>query len=222
MPLRFAGCTLDPDARRLFRGDTEIHLSPKAFEVLLALVENRPRALSKQDLLDRVWPDVFVSEVSVARAVNEIREGLGESPRSGRVVRTVHAYGYAFAADVETAEPPSSPGQRAVCRLVSRDREYGLGDGAHLIGRDASADIELDSPKVSRRHARVTVRGGEAVVEDLGSKNGTLVNGSRLEAPHVLAPGDGIRIGGFVLQFARDRREGPTETELTDPQVPAK
>src|SRR4029450_12393514 len=100
MSLRFCGCTLDVEARRLFRGSDELHLSPKAFETLRTLVENRPRAMSKAELLSRVWPDVIVSEVSLARVVNEIRERLGDD-RTGRVVRTVHFHAYALSAESE-------------------------------------------------------------------------------------------------------------------------
>ena len=85
----------------LFRGTGEVRLSPKAFELLTLLVEARPRALSKTELLERVWPGVFVSEDSLAKVVTEIRQALGDRKRPPRIVRTVHRYGYAFAAEVE-------------------------------------------------------------------------------------------------------------------------
>ena len=82
MHVRFADCDLDTDARRLSRGAQEIHLSPKAFELLKLLVESRPRAVPKQELLDRIWSGVFVSDASLARAVSEIRDGIGDHSRS--------------------------------------------------------------------------------------------------------------------------------------------
>ena len=118
MSLRFAGYALDLDARRLFRGRDELHLSPKAFETLRVLIECRPRALSKADLLERVWPGVFVSDASVARAVSEIRAGLGDRPGDGRIVRTVHGYGYAFCSDVEA----DAGGQQAMTDRRNRGR----------------------------------------------------------------------------------------------------
>src|SRR5262245_3077820 len=93
---RFGKCRLDTDARRLFRGADEVHLSPKAFELLKLLVENRERALSKSELLQRVWPGVFVSDASLARAVNEVREGVGDRARKPQIIRTVHGFGYGF------------------------------------------------------------------------------------------------------------------------------
>jgi len=80
--VRFADYHLDTDARQLFERSRSVHLSPKAFEFLKVLVENRPRALSKQELLDRVWPGVFVSDASLARCVSEIRDAIGDHSRS--------------------------------------------------------------------------------------------------------------------------------------------
>ena len=79
MKVQFADCVLDVDARTVCRETAAIHLSPKAFELLAALIEHRGRALSKTELLERVWPDVFVSDGSLARVVKEIREALGDS-----------------------------------------------------------------------------------------------------------------------------------------------
>jgi TolB-like protein/Tfp pilus assembly protein PilF len=116
--MRFAGCRLDLDARRLFRGAREVHLSPKAFELLKVLVESRPRAVSKAELLERVWPGIYVSEASLARAVNEIRDGLGDSARQGPIVRTVQGYGYSFGAAVD-ASPRQIAANVAAKRIKS-------------------------------------------------------------------------------------------------------
>src|SRR5262245_6322205 len=100
MAIRFADCTLDTGARRFVRAGQESHLSPKAFELLVLLVESRPRAVSKAELLDRIWPGVFVSDASLAKVVSKIREAIGHS-EDAPVLRTVHGYGYAFAGTVE-------------------------------------------------------------------------------------------------------------------------
>jgi DNA-binding winged helix-turn-helix (wHTH) protein len=62
----FGPFTLDAETRQLLRGSHAIHLSPKAFQLLSALVEARPRALSKAALHERVWPDTFVSDANLA------------------------------------------------------------------------------------------------------------------------------------------------------------
>ena len=98
MSVRFGDVRFDVDARRLFRGSREMHLSPKAFELLQLLVDTRPRALAKADLLERLWAGVFVSESSLTKVVNQIRS-VGDAAREPRFIRTVHGYGYAFVAE---------------------------------------------------------------------------------------------------------------------------
>lgn len=216
MVVRFSDCRLDLSARRLIRGDDEIHLSPKAFALLQALVEARPRALSKSDLLEKVWPGVFVSEASLSRVVNEIRSGVGDEATDARIVRTIHGYGYAFAAEAteDTAgETPSPPTRRPAGWLSSGAKEFALWEGEQIAGRDPEADVYLESPKVSRQHARIRVRNTVATIEDLGSKNGTFVRGERISGSTVVAPGDQVRIGPFALVFSLASAFGPTETQ---------
>src|SRR5262245_14210956 len=140
----FGHCRLDLDARRLFRESREIQLSPKAFELLKLLVESRPRALSKADLLEQVWPGVFVSANSLARGVKQVRSAIGDSARSPTVIRTAQRYGYAFVAEVVEDEPSAkeTDGPRPVrCWLACGRREFPLDDGQHIVGRDAEADV---------------------------------------------------------------------------------
>ena len=66
------------------------------------------------------------------------------------------------------------------------------------IGRDVNNDIMINDAELSRRHARLVLQGGGYVLEDLGSTNGTFVNGTRLSGPHVLQPGETIRFGDNV------------------------
>ncbi len=214
MRVRFADCRLDTDTRQLFRGTNEVHLSPKAFELLKLLIESRPRALSKAEMLESVWPGVFVSDASLARVVNEIREGVGDHARKPRIVRTVHRYGYAFASDVTEEDTDRAAGAASggpVCWLRCGSREFALAAGEHVAGREPNVSIWLDSPKVSRRHARIAVAGNRATIEDLGSKNGTFVRDVRISAPTPLEPRDEVRIGPFTLVFLVAGR--PEETE---------
>jgi len=70
-----------------------------------------------------------------------------------------------------------------------------------LIGRSPSAAIRLSDPTVSRLHARIERRGAHAYVEDLGSRNGTLLNGTQLARESVLSPGDRVRVGSTEIVF---------------------
>src|SRR5262249_11864263 len=147
----------------------DVHLPPKAFELLILLVESRPRAVSKDELLERIWPGVFVSDASLAKAISKIREAIGDSDEAP-ILRTVHGFGYAFAAAVEGDAPPvdpAGPRRAPLCWLFCGAREFPLHDGEHVAGREPGAAICLDSPKVSRRHARFVVNGVSVTIEDL-------------------------------------------------------
>lgn len=197
-------------------GGRETHLSPKGFELLRVLVENRPRVVSKTELIERIWPGVFVSDVSLAKTVSKIRKAVGQ-PDDASIIRTVHGCGYAFAAGVTASEPREETLRGpvpATCWLFCGRREFPLSDGEHIVGRDPEAGIRLASPKVSRRHAKIVVRHRHAVLTDLGSKNGSFVRGLRVTRPTPLEPGDDIQIGPFTLTFwiADDARS--TESEV--------
>jgi DNA-binding winged helix-turn-helix (wHTH) protein len=216
MAICFGDCRFDIEARQLFRAGQEVHLSPKAFELLKLLVENRPRALSKSALLDHIWAGVFVSEASLARTINEVRDGVGESG-SPRIIRTVHGYGYAFAAEANSdgsLRQAAAPGPRPVGWLRCGSRDFALWDGEQIVGRDLDLAICLDSPKVSRQHARIVARDSTLSIEDLHSKNGTFVRGVRIAEPTALEAGDQIQIGLFLLVVTLGCGAAPTETQV--------
>lgn len=211
MNVRFGQFTLDTDTRQVLGPAGELHLSPKAYELLKILVENRPRALSKDELHQGLWPETFVSEVNLATLIAEIREVLGDDARNPRFVRTAHRYGYAFCGT--TAEVPR-PGttERTFCWLVKDGRRLPLRVGENVLGRGPEDVIGLDSPTVSRRHARILISAGGATLEDLDSKNGTFVKGHRVSAAVPLADGDEIRAGSVVLRFRMSSPKRLTST----------
>jgi DNA-binding winged helix-turn-helix (wHTH) protein len=211
----FGDFVLDLDSRELLRGRHAVSLAPKAYQLLEILVTNRPKALSKMALLERLWPDTFVVEKNLVNLIAEIRQSLGEDPSRPRFVRTVHRFGYAF------REPPAeTPADDTTSlrtgirfRLVWANGSVWLRKGEHLLGRDPDLELFLDSPGVSRRHALIRIAGDEATVEDLGSKNGTFVADRRLDAPTRLVDGDLIRIGSVQLKFNTIRATASTRTE---------
>jgi non-specific serine/threonine protein kinase len=109
MRVAFGDFVFDSDTRELLCGGNRVTLSPKAFQLLEVLIENRPRALSKSVLHDRLWANTFVVEANLSNLVGEIRHALGEDSRTPRFVRTVPRFGYAFQC-VETN--PEQPFQR--------------------------------------------------------------------------------------------------------------
>jgi DNA-binding winged helix-turn-helix (wHTH) protein len=215
MRIRFGECVLDTDTRQLLRDEKEVHLSPKAFELLTLLVASRPKALSKRQLHEAIWPATFVTDDSLARLITEIRAAIGDDARAGRFVRTVYGFGYAFAESAtEIRESPALPPSRGCkCWLISDGREIAMADGENVIGRDPQAKVNLESPRVSRRHARIVVKDGEVTLEDIGSKNGTYLRGERIKTITALSSGDEIRIGPFLLTFHGSTAGAPTETE---------
>jgi DNA-binding winged helix-turn-helix (wHTH) protein len=197
MQLRFGGYCLDLGTRQLFRGETEVGLSPKAFDLLRALVENRTRALSKTELHDRLWPGTFVTEANLAVLVGELRRALNDRPTKSKFVRTVHRFGYAFCGEISA--PVEVPASSASCWVVWGSREIALHHGVNIIGRDADAAVRLDFPSVSRRHARIVVSPDGIEVEDLGSKNGTFLGKTRVTGRARLADQDELQVGSVRL-----------------------
>ena len=218
MRVRFEDFTLDTDSRRLRQGDAERHLSPKAFELLRLLIEYRPRALSKAELHERLWPATFVSEATLSSLVAEVRDALGETARDGHFVRTVHRFGYAFEGPaIEEGLSPPSAGQHVRCWIVWESGQVALRDGEHLLGRDGDVAVWLESPTVSRHHARIRVSADQTTIEDLGSKNGTYLRGAPVASPSMLNDGDEIRLGSVQLTFHCVGTGAMTETQQFSP-----
>lgn len=209
MPIGFGECVFDSEVRQLTRSGALVALSPRAFELLRVLLENRPRAVPQQELKDRLWPDSFVGRTNLARLITEIRRATGDTRGRPRFIRTHHRFGYSFCG--QTREQ-SDAGLERACRVLWGTRQISLGEGEHLIGRAPDCAVRVDTPKTSRYHARILVAGGRAVLEDLRSKNGTYLGSRRIEAPTQLGDGEEIGIGTAVLVFLYPAGTGSTET----------
>jgi hypothetical protein len=202
------------------RDGAALHVSPKAFDLLVTLLRERPRALPKADLHSRLWPATFVSDASLAMLVAEVRAVLGESARHPRFVRTIHRHGYAFqgsALEVPEdlrANPAVEQAGDASCGywLITVSGQVPLLPGDNIIGRDPNARVWLDAASVSRRHACIRVEGDRATLEDLGSKNQTQANGARLTTVTTLEDGDELRFGSEQARFRRYAID-PTRSE---------
>jgi pSer/pThr/pTyr-binding forkhead associated (FHA) protein len=98
-------------------------------------------------------------------------------------------------------------------RLLFADREISLRPGDNLLGRVDDGVLWIDSPSVSRRHARIRVQGSRAILEDLGSKNGTFCRGERVSSPVALSDGDEIRLGKVRLTVRILPADATTRTD---------
>jgi DNA-binding winged helix-turn-helix (wHTH) protein len=214
-PLCFGRFKLDYGTRQLTSATGEIHLSPKAFDLLAMLAAERPAAISKTTLQQRLWPDTFVAEANLSNLIAEIRQALEDSAREPKYLRTVHRFGYAFCGEASPAR--SAPrGGIASCWIEAGGQRFPLQPGEHVIGRDADAAIRIDASTVSRRHARIIVSAEGAVLEDFGSKNGTFRGAERVTSAVPLRNGDDIRLGSQLITY-HTRDFDSTETQVEPP-----
>lgn len=212
MRLQLGALTFDSDRRQLLRGAETVRLSPKAYLLLQTLVARRPRAVSKSDLHEALWPGLFVSETNLPALVNELRAALGDDARRPTFVRTVHGFGYAFAAELPSTAPEVAPPPPVVHRLVWGTVEIELPEGESVIGRDREASVWIADGSVSRQHARLEVRGPEVTLQDLDSKNKTLVDGVPVRGRVALGDGVSIRLGNVSLTFQTISTTDTTKT----------
>ena len=214
MRVRFGDCVLDSDTRQLFVGRQEVHLQPKAFQFLDLLLQNRPKAVSKDEIHEKLWPGTFVSDGTLTSLLAEVREAIGDDAHEPRFVRTLHRFGYAFSGMAEEVrERPSDPaGANRAYWLLKGRRRIPLEAGESIIGRDPGASVHLDHTSVSRRHARIVISAEGAQLEDLGSKNGTFLGGKRIGSSAPLSDQDKIRIGSVALTIRIFPMSESTET----------
>jgi DNA-binding winged helix-turn-helix (wHTH) protein len=96
----FGPFRLIPEERQLLRDNQAVSLTPKAFDLLVVLVENSGHLIEKGELLKRIWPDSFVEEANLTVNMSALRRALGEGPNEHQYVETVPRRGYRFVASV--------------------------------------------------------------------------------------------------------------------------
>ena len=185
----------------------KLRLQEQAFRVLAELVRRPGDLVTRSELQRALWPDaVFIDqEHGLNIAVAKLRRVLGDPSEAPRYVETLERRGYRFIAPVDAVATPAAaaPAHRdelpRLVRVVWGHRSTALSEGVHLVGRDPGAEIWIDSPLVSRRHATIAVSASDVTVTDLGSRNGTLVNGEAIDAPRRAGDGDVVTVGPALL-----------------------
>jgi DNA-binding winged helix-turn-helix (wHTH) protein len=214
--MRFGLFTLDTDRRLLRRNDVDVHLTPKAFDLLALLIQHAPRVLRKAELHRQLWRETFVSDATLVGLIKELRRALDDRDTTSRLIRTAFGVGYAFCANVESVEPAPARRRPHVGEgrwwIVAGSRKIPLSEGEHFIGRDPTATVWLDVPGVSRRHARIVVDDNATTIEDLDSKNGTMLGDQTVTGPSQLHDGDRIQVGPIVVIFHASASGLSTET----------
>ena len=214
--LQVGAWTVDADSGLLTQGDTSVRVRPKVMDLLVALAERPGELSSKEFLIARVWPDVVVGDGSLSVALAELRNALGNHPEAPEYIETIPRRGYRLTATMSTDEGKDAHTEGSHFWLTGAGLELELLQGENIIGRSPDAYVRIESPRVSRLHARITVEGDSAVIEDMGSKNGTFVGNTRVDGPIPLVHGDQIRLGQLaaILSVAVADRQS-TLTELS-------
>jgi TolB-like protein/DNA-binding winged helix-turn-helix (wHTH) protein/Tfp pilus assembly protein PilF len=142
----FEGYTLDLTRGCVRNANGEIELRPKSFELLSYLVANAGRLISKDELVNAVWPNVIVSDDSLAQCVSDLRHALSDADR--RIIKTVPRRGYLFDAPISVG-----PRHPAIARSFDRtDQEYSIGEGLSL---DPPASSQQGHMRETRRLAAI-------------------------------------------------------------------
>ena len=213
MRFLFGACTFDRERRELTRDGSPVHAGPQLLRLLELLIDARPRALTKDEVHGLLWPATFVADGTLTSLVAELRDAIGDNARASRLVRTIHGYGYIFCGDiVAETRPAAGPQAQPSCCILLGDREIALPPGEHILGRATDAAVFVDDVGVSRHHARIVVSGAGATLEDLDSKNGTMLDGRATEGRCMLADGAAIVLGSTSLRFRVVPAEASTAT----------
>jgi DNA-binding winged helix-turn-helix (wHTH) protein len=217
-PARFGRFVLQTGSRQLLRDGAEIHLTPKAFDLLRLLIERAPAVVTKAEIHEHLWPSTFVADTTLVGLIKELRRALQDESNVPRI-RTIHRVGYAFAESLDT-DAPEQAAAVPTHWLVHGTRRIALRDGENVIGRDPDAAVWLDVAGVSRRHVRITLERGKAILEDLGSKNGTLLRDRPVRTAVELRNTDTIQIASEVLVFHESTSGMSTLTQPVTRQKP--
>jgi DNA-binding winged helix-turn-helix (wHTH) protein len=206
---KFDAFELDAGQRQLRREGAEIHLTPKAFDLLSLLIERAPQVIPKAELHRTMWPTTFVSDATLVGLVKELRRALDDHDRAAPMIRTVQRVGYAFCRPLVASVP-----SHLLWRWIVVDgRRVPLKEGENTIGRDPLSTVWIDFASVSRRHARIVITHSQALLEDVGSKNGTTVDTKPLVGARELRDGDRLAFGTVAAVFFSSESGLPTVTQ---------
>jgi len=186
----------------LRRPDGPLRLEKMPMEILMLLVQRAGTLVQRSEIQAMLWgPDVYVEHDSaINTAVRKIRRTLGDDAGNPRFVETVVGKGYRFIASIESNAGPRARISPSYC-VTRGKQEFALEEGETVFGRDPTAGVYVDHPSVSRRHACISIGSPGAVLEDLKSRNGTFVNGRRINRPTKIDHGAVISLGPITLTF---------------------
>ena len=183
---------IDCARRRILRDGEERPLSRKAFDLLVVLVDQRPKVVSKDKLIQKIWADTFVADANLAILIGDVRAALGDNAKEPRMIKTHHRVGYSFAADVTevSAAAHAEDGPPSLWLLPTG---ASCCSRAELRSAATPAATSSSTTRASREHAVLTVTDGQLTVAD--RDNGTRVDGRKLTDTSVVRSGQRITFG---------------------------
>src|SRR5262245_26337878 len=121
MAYRIGAYLLDPEAYELRRDGAPVPVEPQVFELLVFLIANRERALSKDEIIEQVWQGRVVSDATLSRRIRTARQALGGDGSAQRLIRTIHGRGFRFIGEVEEIAAVAANGSQQEARVTPHD-----------------------------------------------------------------------------------------------------
>jgi DNA-binding winged helix-turn-helix (wHTH) protein len=216
--VQLGDCFYDRAAHSLLRAGAPVRLEPKMYDVLDVLIERSPSVVSNRELEDLLRCGTSAGRLDIQSLLSELQALLGDSAREASVIRNVNDLGFAFCAELRHFGPRVVP--TVAIKLSWRGQQFELGDGEHILGRGDECTLVIDGDTVSRRHARLIIRQRQAMIEDLGSKNGTHVDGVEIHGLTRLENGSRVSLGHEPCTI--QLRHAATVTVAVDAKRPKK
>jgi Protein of unknown function (DUF3662)/FHA domain len=188
---------LSPDDRAQFEGYEDELKRELAGYLLEHARRERVSLVTRPQIEFRTDDRLRLGEFGIQARLVRPPEHAEQEPSQGDQGHTM-----VYTVSDRLAEPLREPDpRRGTARLRVGGRTELLGSNGAVVGRSRDADVVVDDPNVSRRHAEVRPSGGSWIVRDLGSTNGVKVNGRRIQGPQSLKPGDEIQLGTSRVTF---------------------
>ena len=150
MNYRFGSFEIDVSTRELRADGRPVDVEPKVFDLLAYLLANRDRAVSKDEILETIWPNQIVTEAALSRAIMKARRAVGDDASQQAVIRTLHGHGFRFIAGIETPVPADTEGSPAsAARPAARPRKLGVGIVAGGIAAIVAAALFISRDSLS-------------------------------------------------------------------------
>jgi TolB-like protein len=176
---RFDGFEVDPEVWRLSRAGQEVHLDPVVLKLLLYLINNNDRLVTRQELMDTVWGDTVISEAALTKAVARLRKALGDDSATHRYLETVRSKGYRFVAKVKE-ESGRSLAVLPLKNLTGDSKQRYFADGLHdLLITEL---YKLPKLGVTSRQSTIRYRNSRMPITEIALELGVdaLIEGSLL------------------------------------------